>query len=119
MAKLTKHARGFIHDVVSYIQKEKHVHNDQAIGGLRKLFSKVSKDAEDDVTARVYSAVPLTIAEKSLIKQALIKISGRDIALVSAVKPSLLGGMKIQIRDWVVDMTFLKTLQNMSHILME
>jgi F-type H+-transporting ATPase subunit delta len=117
MAKLTKHARGFIHDVVSYIQKGHTVN--QAVPGLRKLLSKVSKDAQDDITAHVHSAVPLSHDEKLQIQKALTHICGHDITIVSTVSPSTLGGIKIQIRDWVVDMTFLKTLQNMSLMLME
>lgn len=117
MAKLTRHARGFIHDVVSYIQKGEQV--SEAIPQLRKLLSRVSEDAQDDITAHVYSAVPLSIEEKSQIQKTLTRISGQEITVISIVTPSVLGGMKIQIRDWVVDMTFLKTLQNMSHILME
>lgn len=117
MAKLTKNARGFIHDVVSYIQKGKQA--SQAVGGLRKLLSKVSKDAQDDITAHVHSATPLTIEEKRQIQKTLSTISGREITVISTVTPSVLGGIKVQIRDWVVDMTFLKTLQNMSHMLME
>lgn len=117
MAKLTKHARGFIHDVVSYIQKGKQAN--QAVPQLRTLLSKVSKDAEDDITAHVHSAIPLTAEEKTQIQKALTKISGREITVTTTVTPSVLGGIKIQIRDWVVDMTFLKTLQNMSHMLME
>ncbi len=117
MAKLTKHARGFIHDVVSYIQKEKQV--SEAIPQLRKLLYKVSKDAQDDITAHVSCAVPLSVEEKSQIQKTLTRISGHEITVSSTVTPGVLGGMKIQIRDWVVDMTFLKTLQNMSHMLME
>jgi len=117
MAKLTKHARGFINDVVLYIQKGKQA--GAAVPQLRKLLSKVSRDAEDDITAHVHTAVPLSADEKSQIQKILTRISGRDITVVSTVTPSVLGGIKIQIRDWVVDMTFLKTVQNMSHMLME
>lgn len=117
MATLTKNARGFIHDVVSYIEKGHQASH--AVGGLRTLLSKVSKDADDEVTAYVQSAVPLTVEEKSQIQKTLTKISGHEITVISTVTQSVLGGIKIQIRDWVVDMTFLKTVQNMSHMLME
>ena len=119
MVKLTKNARGFIHDVVLYIQKGKQAQNGQAVGGLRTLLSKVSKDADDDITAYVHSAIPLTIEEKSQVQKTLTKMSGHEITVISTVDPNVLGGIKIQIRDWVVDMTFLKTVQNMSHMLME
>lgn len=91
----------------------------QAVPQLRSLLSKVSKDADDDITAYVRSAIPLTIEEKSQIQKTLTKMSGHEIAVISTVDPSVLGGIKIQIRDWVVDMTFLKTVLNMSHMLME
>lgn len=117
MAKLTKHARGFIKGVVSYIQKGRETN--QAVPQLRKLLSYVSKDAEDDITAHVHSAISLSSDEKSQIQKILTRISGHEITVVSTVAPSVLGGLKIQIRDWVVDTTFLKTLQNMSQMLME
>jgi len=117
MTKLTKNARGFIHDVVSYIQKGRQ--GNQAVPGLRTLLFKVSKDAQDDITAHVNTAVSLTTEEKSQIQQTLTRISGHEITVSSTVTPSVLAGMKIQIRDWVVDMTFLKTVQNMSSMLME
>lgn len=117
MATLTKNARGFIHDVVSYIQKGKQVN--QAVPGLRSLLFKVSKDADEDITAHVHTAIPLTADEKSQIQKVLTKMSGHEITVVTTVTPSVLGGIKIQIRDWVVDMTFLNTVQTMSHMLME
>lgn len=117
MAKLTKHARGFIHDVVSYIQKGKQVN--KAVPELRRLLSRVSKDAEDDITAHVYTAIPLSPEEKTQIQKVLTRVSGQEIQVISSVVPSVLGGIKIQIRDWVVDMTYLKTVQNMSQMLME
>lgn len=117
MSTLSQDARGLIEGVASYLQKKKKT--SQAVPKLRKLLTKVSEDASRDVTAVVHTAVPLTQDEEARMKNILTKISGRDIRITVRVDPDIIGGIRVQIHDWVVDMTFSQSLQTISAMLTE
>ena len=55
------------------------------------------------VTASVTSAVALTDAERSALKQKLEKISGSTVLLDCAVDPALLGGVTVELNGTVID----------------
>lgn len=55
------------------------------------------------VTARVTSAVALTEKESESLKQKLEKISGGTVLLDTAIDPSLLGGVVVEINGRVMD----------------
>ena len=49
------------------------------------------------VEARVTSAVPLSEEENSALRAKLAKISGKQVALIATVDPSLIGGVRVEM----------------------
>jgi F-type H+-transporting ATPase subunit delta len=106
MKPLSKDARGFVDSVVKYINKDgKSVIAEQ---NVRTLLTKVSNEDKKQNQAFVESAVALSDAEKSEIEKIVIHLVGHEIKLETSVRPSLIGGIRITVGDWILD-TSLKT----------
>jgi F-type H+-transporting ATPase subunit delta len=65
----------------------------------------LAAEALDEAVATVHSARELTVAEKDRLVSALSKQYGSQVQLHVVVDPDLIGGMRIQIRDDVIDGT--------------
>jgi len=68
-------------------------------------YQKVAADRQARVVALVRSAVELTDDERTRLAAALGQLYGRDIHLNTVVDPDVLGGIKVQIGDEVIDGT--------------
>jgi F-type H+-transporting ATPase subunit delta len=68
-------------------------------------YSKVAAAVHDERVAKVRVAQPLTDAEHGRLEQALSQQYGRDVHLNVVVEPGLLGGMRVEIGDDVIDGT--------------
>jgi len=109
---LTKDARNLVDGVVSYLRKDSKT---QAVAPkVQELFNKVTVAARKEKTANVVSSVALTQNEKQSITQILTKSIGHPVELVCSVDPDTLGGFRIQIADWIIDMTLASQLTLMA-----
>jgi len=104
MKPLTKDARRFIEGVTQYIRRGERAKT--VLPKVQSLFAKVTAQARRSRVAEITSAVPLTNPEKSAIARALPKLLSHDVECQYAVDPDLLGGLTIQVADWVVDSSF-------------
>ena len=86
----------FIHVV---LQKERIL----GIGAIARAYRELSDQLENKIRARVVSAARLSDAEKNRIKDALSKISGKDVALEVEVDENLLGGVVAYMGSQVYD----------------
>jgi F-type H+-transporting ATPase subunit delta len=68
-------------------------------------FSKVAAAVHDERVAKVRVAQPLTDQELGRLGQALSQQYGRDVHLNVVVEPGLLGGLRVEIGDDVIDGT--------------
>jgi F-type H+-transporting ATPase subunit delta len=76
-------------------------------------------NAQQTLTASVTSAVELTKTEKKEIESMLTTMTGQqDIALECTVDPSILGGLRVEVGDWVLDTTVASQLTKLSNQLM-
>ncbi|MCX8068476.1 MAG: F0F1 ATP synthase subunit B [Anaerolineae bacterium] len=66
----------------------------------------------------VTSAVPLTEAEASVVRQELAARLGREPEVLFRVDPSVLGGLVVRVGDRVVDASFAGQLEQMRRALM-
>jgi ATP synthase F1 delta subunit len=64
-------------------------------------------------TANVTSAVALNDAQRDKVKAEVKRLTGLDAILNEKVDPSLIGGLRIQIRDRLYDMTVQRRLRKM------
>jgi F0F1-type ATP synthase delta subunit len=115
MNALPKDARGFVDSVVDYLK-----HGDtkrKTVPKVESLLTKISARAKRENEALVESAVGLSESEKDELSKVLEKLFGHPLTVVNAVKPELIGGLRVQVADWVVDMTIKTQLQTMSDYL--
>jgi len=82
------------------------------------LLEKVTSQAKKEKYARVEGSVPFTEDEKKKISSVLAKLIGHPVILRSRISPDVLGGVKIQVGDWVVDTTLKYQLGKLSEVLL-
>lgn len=68
-------------------------------------YLELAAEALDEVVATVHTARPLTGAEQDRLVSALSKQYSTQVQLHVVVNPDLVGGMRVQIRDDVIDGT--------------
>jgi len=117
MKSLTKDARLFVDGIVGQLKKGKG--KDQRLPKIQSLLRKVSDQAWQKNTAKVISTIPLTVSEKEEITTSLSKKMGIDIVIVSEVDPALIGGIRIEVADYVLDMSYKEQLQRIQSVLLK
>jgi ATP synthase F1 delta subunit len=100
---LTKDARELSDGLITYLKKNGKVAS--VVPKVQKLLTRVSAQAKKDHTAVVETSVALSTAEKEAIRDALRKVLNHDVSIDNVVAPELIGGLRIQVGDWVVDTT--------------
>src|SRR5689334_10743312 len=115
MKTLTKDARGFIDGVTKYIQKDRT--SEAVFPKVQNFFSKVTFQAKKERSATITTVVVLTQAEKSSLEKILTKLLGHEVECEYKTDSALLGGMKVQVADWVVDSSLQTQLITLTHSL--
>lgn len=100
---LTKDARGLVSEVVTYLKRD--WQSSTVVPRVQTLLSRVTAQAKKEKTAIVTTSVALSEAEKKTLTQILSKIMGHDMEIENTVADDVIGGMRIQVGDWVVDTT--------------
>jgi F-type H+-transporting ATPase subunit delta len=67
--------------------------------------------------AIVSSAVPLDASQRELLAESLSRLTGRRVTIRATVDPSLLGGMRIEVGDLVLDTTVRQRLEDVRRAL--
>lgn len=75
------------------------------VGGVLEGYLQLAAEALDEAVATVHTARELTSSEKERLAEALTKQYGSQVQLHVVVDPSLIGGLRIHIRDDVIDGT--------------
>lgn len=73
------------------------------IGGLIRYAAAIVADAAGLTVATVISAVPLSAAQQKRLVAGLSASRGRDIQLNLVIDPAVVGGLRVQIGDDVID----------------
>ncbi len=66
-------------------------------------FERLAQAAKRRQTATVYAAKPLSAAQQDALKQKLCRMTDTDIDLQVVLDESLIGGIKVQLGDTVID----------------
>ncbi|WP_329567657.1 F0F1 ATP synthase subunit delta [Kitasatospora sp. NBC_01266] len=74
-------------------------------------YAKLAADRRDRVVALVTTAVPLSDGQKQRLSGALAKLYGRAVLLNIDVDPSVVGGVRVQIGDEIIDGTVTSRLE--------
>lgn len=73
------------------------------IGAITEELQRMADDKLGNVRAKVTSATALELAEKTAIKQAIAKMTGKSVLLEATVDPDLLGGVVTHVGGTVYD----------------
>jgi len=80
---------------------------------IQREFTRLADEARQVVEAKVASAIELSASQLDDLKKAIIRMTGKDVRLVSEVRAELIGGVLIQIGDRVIDGTIAHALEKM------
>lgn len=100
---LTKDARALTDGVVTYLRRRGG--NDSVVPKVQRLLIRVSEQAKKEKRAIVQTGVPLNASEKSSLEAILFRLLGHEVVVENTVHPDVVGGLRIQVADWVVDTT--------------
>ncbi len=114
MKSVSKDARGFVDGVISHLKRGGKA-NDVS-PKVESLLRKMSASAKHEHQAKVESAVKLTLGETQSIARALSRIAGHEVSLTSVVNPSLIGGLRVIMADWVMDSSIRNELREMATV---
>ncbi|MCX6792310.1 MAG: F0F1 ATP synthase subunit delta [Candidatus Gottesmanbacteria bacterium] len=101
MKMLSKDARGFIEEVAMYVRSDARAKT--VAPRVTSLLTKVTAAAKREQNAQVKSAVALLEPEKKRIEAVLVRLLGHSVECQYSIDESLVGGIKIQVADWIVD----------------
>ncbi len=113
MKMLSKDARGFIEGVASYIRSDARAKS--VVPKVQSLITKVTASAKKEENAEVKSAVSLVAPEKKRIDALLEKLLGHPVQCQYNIDTSLVGGIQIQVADWIVDSSLATQLTSIAH----
>jgi len=117
MKHLTKDAKNFVEEIVEQLEKEKS--GVKQFPKVKSLLQKVSADASKDAVAKVITAVSLTEEEKDQLKKLLSKRMNHPVTLECVVRTEIIGGMRIEISDSIIDVSYDEALQNIGRMLVK
>ena len=83
------------------------------VGGIELEFERLADEAAGRVRATVTTAVALTPKDRDRVADGLAKRLGREISLHVVVDPRILGGLKLQYGDRLVDASVATRLQQL------
>jgi len=81
------------------------------------VFTKMSQDILQTATAIVYSAYPLDAQTQKNLKKHLFTVFNRDIELDCKTDPAIIGGLKINLDNQVIDYSIKGELERIREVL--
>jgi len=83
------------------------------VGSVEQEFQRLADEAAGRVRATVTTAIELTANDRDRVADELSKRLGKEIRLTVAVDPRILGGLKLQYGDRLVDASVATRLQQL------
>jgi F-type H+-transporting ATPase subunit delta len=81
--------------------------------GIEEEFQRLADEAAGRVRATITTAIELSATDRDRVVEGLSKRLGKDVRLDVVVDPSILGGLKIQYGDRLVDASVATRLQQL------
>lgn len=113
MKTLSKDARGFIDEVASFVRSDARAKN--VAPRVTTLLTKVTTAAKREQNAQVKTAVPLLGPEKKRIEAVLSNLLGHSVTCQYSIDAAMIGGIHIQVADWIVDSSLESQLKGIAH----
>ncbi|HHV64466.1 MAG TPA: F0F1 ATP synthase subunit delta [Peptococcaceae bacterium] len=80
---------------------------------IQREFSRLANEARRIIEVKVTSALALTASQEDQLKQVIAQSTGKNVKLQTEVKPELIGGVRLQIGDRVMDGSIATALSKM------
>jgi len=114
MKSVSKDAKGFVEGVMSHLKQSGKIRD--VSPKVQSLLLKMTASAKREHQATVESAVKLTPGELQSVARMLSRLAGHEVSLTSIVTPSLIGGLRVTMADWVMDASVKSELKDMASI---
>lgn len=89
------------------------------IGLIQQEFSRLANEARNIIEAKVSSAAALSATQQEKLKKTIFDLTGKNVQMLIEVDPGLIGGVKLQIGDRVLDGSVATALKKMREELMK
>jgi len=80
---------------------------------IQHEFTRLADEARQVVEAKVASAIELNASQLGDLKNAIKRMTGKDVRIISEVRAELIGGVLVQVGDRVMDGTIAHALNRM------
>lgn len=97
------------HFLLVLIDKQREIH----FLDIRNVFQKLTEEHQKQMKATAVTAVPLSEEAFQKLKQTLSKVTGKEVELLNKVDDSIIGGVKLQMGDQIIDGTLQRRLNIM------
>lgn len=111
MTRLTTDARFFLDGVTKYLKGSSA--DRSMLPRVSAAFERMTSSAKREKTAMVESAVALTAREKDDVSRFLSRLLTHPVTVECRINRELIGGLRIQIGDWIVDTSLLRQIEDM------
>lgn len=107
----------FVEEVFHFLQKQKLVNKSSII--LKKL-ENIFNEEEKIIVAKLYSVSALSPEVKNKIKNFITeKYNAKQVFFLEKHDPKLIGGLKIEIRNEIIDLSVSNKLKNLKNHLIK
>jgi len=117
MIKMSKDAKNFVEEIVGHLKKD--AGNERPFPKMQNLLKKVSDSAWKENTAKITTAVVLNFQEKEQLVNVLSHRLNKPITLECTVRPTIVGGIKIEIADLIIDLSYEEKLRGIEAMLLK
>ncbi|MGI8551182.1 MAG: ATP synthase F1 subunit delta, partial [Dehalococcoidia bacterium] len=70
---------------------------------ILSIYSERLDQARGIVHARITTAVPLSPEEEAAVRERLLRLTGQQVSIETAVDPAIIGGIIVRIGDQLID----------------
>ena len=85
----------------------------QEVAGIQQEFERLADEADGRIRATVTTAIELQPADRERVERELSKRVKKEVRLSAVVDPLIIGGLKLQYGDRVVDASVATRLQQL------
>ncbi|MBI3384893.1 F0F1 ATP synthase subunit delta [Candidatus Gottesmanbacteria bacterium] len=89
---------------------------DSNLDGVSKSLQKITSERSKDKKAVVWSVVALNKVMLCRVKKVIKETSGKDVEVENKINTSLIGGLKIEYGDLMIDATLQNDFQKLQHL---
>ncbi|MDI7740885.1 F0F1 ATP synthase subunit delta [Lysinibacillus fusiformis] len=115
VAEVFANANPIVVNAIQLLIEKKRVNE---IANLARSYKQLAAEAQGSADATVFSTRALTDQEKDEISSSFGKLVGKEkLTITNAIDPSIIGGVRVQIGNYIFDNTVASKLENLKRTL--